>query len=58
MLNVKEEEVTIAELDEAIRYISEQLKDRYGNRVTPKRREILMGSINDLLDARYLLKNK
>jgi hypothetical protein len=54
MLNV-EEEITVAELDEAIRYISEQLKDRYGNRVTPRRRELLMSSINDLLDARSSL---
>jgi hypothetical protein len=55
MLNVKENEVTVAELDEAIRYISEQLKDRYGNRVTANRRKLLMDSIDDLLEARSAL---
>jgi hypothetical protein len=56
MLNVIQDEITVAELDEAIRYISEQLKDRYGNRVTPRRRQILLSSIDDLLDARLALK--
>lgn len=58
MLNVKEDEVTVAELDEAIRYISEQLKDRYGNRVTVNRRKLLMDSIDDLLEARSMLTKK
>lgn len=58
MLNVKEDEITVAELDEAIRYISEQLKDRYGNRVTANRRKLLMDSIDDLLEARSALTNK
>ena len=58
MLNVKEDEITVAELDEAIRYISEQLKDRYGNRVTPNRRKLLMDSIDDLLEARSVLTKK
>jgi hypothetical protein len=58
MLNVKEDEITVAELDEAIRYISEQLKDRYGNRVTPNRRKLLMDSIDDLLEARSALTKK
>jgi hypothetical protein len=58
MLNVKEDEITVAELDEAIRYISEQLKDRYGNRVTPQRRKLLMDSIDDLLEARSSLTKK
>jgi hypothetical protein len=56
MLNVIQDEITVAELDEAIRYISEQLKDRYGNRVTPRRRQVLLSSIDDLLDARLALK--
>jgi hypothetical protein len=58
MLNVKQDEITVAELDEAIRYISEQLKDRYGNRVTPNRRKLLMDSIDDLLEARSALTKK
>ena len=58
MLNVKEDEITVADIDEAIRYISVQLKDGYGNRVTANRRKLLMDSIDDLLEARSALTNR
>ena len=48
-----EDEVTVPELDEALAHIATQLKtDEYGNRMTWKKREILLSSIDDLLDAR------
>ena len=47
------EEVSIAELDEAIGHLYAQLKtDEYGNRMDWRKRQFLEGSIDDLLDAR------
>jgi len=47
------EEVSIAELDEAISNLFQQLKtDEYGNRMDWRRRQLLESSIDDLLDAR------
>ena len=47
------EEVSIAELDEAITNLNDQLKtDTYGNRMDWRKRELLQSSIDDLLDAR------
>ena len=47
------EEVSIAELDEAINNLFQQLKtDEYGNRMDWRRRQLLESSIDDLLDAR------
>lgn len=47
------EEVSIAELDEAIGNLNAQLKtDEYGNRMDWRKRQILQSSIDDLLDAR------
>jgi len=47
------EEVSIAELDEAICNLNDQLKtDTYGNRMDWRKRELLQSSIDDLLDAR------
>lgn len=48
-------EVTIKDIDEAITHISYMLVDRYGNRLTHQRREILKSGIDDLLDARLAL---
>jgi hypothetical protein len=48
-------EVTIAEIDEALRNIREMLVDRYGNRLTHQKKELLLSSIDDLLDARLNL---
>lgn len=50
---VIEKEVTLAEIDEAISHVNAMLKiDTYGNRMTWKKRETLLQSIDDLLDAR------
>jgi len=49
------EEVSLAELDEALGHLAEQLKDRYGNRLTWQRKALLMDSMDDLLDFRLML---
>ena len=49
------EEVSIVELDEALGHLAEQLKDRYGNRLTWQRKALLMESMDDLLDYRLTL---
>jgi len=47
------EPTSLAELDEAIAYLSAKLKDdRYGNRLTHQQKEFYRSSIDDLLDAR------
>lgn len=48
-----DEEITLAEIDEAIGHINTMLKiDEYGNRMTYQRKQFLEGSLDDLLDAR------
>jgi hypothetical protein len=50
------EDVTIADIDEAIKHINEMLKtDEYGNRMEWRKKELLQKSIDDLLDARISL---
>lgn len=51
------EEVTIAEIDEALAHLRDKLQDRYGNRLTYKQREVYLSSVDDLLDARNALAN-
>ena len=47
------EEVSIAELDEAITNLYAQIKiDKYGQRMDWKKLKLLESSIDDLLDAR------
>ena len=48
-------EVTVAEIDEALGNIREMLIDKYGNRVSHQKKELLLSSIDDLLDARLNL---
>jgi hypothetical protein len=51
-----DEQVTVADIDEAIKHINALLKtDEYGNRMNWKKREMLQTSIDDLLDARLNL---
>jgi hypothetical protein len=51
------EEVTLAEIDEAIKHVFAMLKtDQYGNRMDWRKKEILEMSIDDLLDARLNLQ--
>lgn len=52
---VIEGEVTVAEIDEALANIREMLVDRYGNRLTHQKRQLLLDSVDDLLDARLNL---
>jgi hypothetical protein len=53
-----EEDITLADLDEAIRHISLMLKrDEFGNRMTWQKKQILLDSLDDLLDARIEAKN-
>lgn len=51
MIIVKDE-ITLADIDEAIAHLAEMLKDRYGNRLTHQRKAFLMGELDSLLDAR------
>jgi len=54
-----EEEVTISELDEALTFIWKELKtDEFGKRMDWRKKEILLSSIDDLLDARSELVNR
>lgn len=51
-----EDDVTIEDIDEAIRHIFSMLKtDEFGNRMNWRKKEILQNSIDDLLDARLRL---
>ena len=50
------EDVTIADIDEAIHHINQMLKiDEYGNRMDYRRKEMLKSGIDDLLDVRICL---
>ena len=49
------DEVTLGDIDEALRNYREKLQDRYGNRLTYNQREHYLGKVNDLLDARLKL---
>ena len=52
MTIVVDEEVTLADIDEALRHIQVLLDD---SRLTPRRRINLLGFLDDLLDARLEL---
>lgn len=50
------EDISVADIDEAIRHTYEMLKtDRYGDRMNWRKRELLQNSLDDLLDARLNL---
>jgi hypothetical protein len=53
-----EDTVTVEDIDQAITHITAMLVDRYGNRLSYHRRELLKSSIDDLLDARLALTVK
>lgn len=54
-----DQEVSIEDIDEALEYLSVQLRtDEYGNRMTWKKRKILEESIDDLLDLRLQMTVK
>lgn len=50
------DDVTLEDIDEAIKHISRMLKtDEYGNRMDWRKKQLLENSIDDLLDARIRL---
>ena len=54
-----EEEVTVADIDEAIAHIAAALKtDEFGNRMDWRKKQLLQASIDDLLDARLVLQGE
>ena len=53
-----EDSVTVEDIDQAIIHINALLVDKYGNRLTYHRRQLLKTSIDDLLDARLALNVK
>ncbi len=54
-----EDEVTVAEIDEAIAHIAALLKiDEFGNRMDWRKKQMLQTSIDDLLDARLSISGK
>lgn len=46
------DDLTIAEIDEALEYLRTRLQDRYGNRLTYQQREYYLANLDELLDAR------
>jgi hypothetical protein len=52
MIVIDERPITVADIDEALSHIREMLQDRYGNRLTHQRKQMLLESIDDLLDYR------
>jgi hypothetical protein len=54
-----EDEVTVADIDEAIAHIAAALKvDEFGNRMDWRKKQLLQASIDDLLDARLALQGE
>ena len=49
------EEVTIADIDEALGNYREKLQDRYGNRLNHHQRQSYLTKVDELLDARLKL---
>jgi hypothetical protein len=52
MIVIDDRPITVADIDEALSHIREMLQDRYGNRLTHQRKQMLLESIDDLLDYR------
>lgn len=48
-------DVSVEEIDEALRNLKEMLVDRYGNRLTWQKKQLLLSSVDDLLDERLKL---
>ena len=59
MTVVLTEEVTLEDIDEALKHVYNMLKtDIYGNRMDWRKKEMLQTSLDDLLDARLnMVKN-
>lgn len=52
MIVIDDRPITVADIDEALSHIRLMLEDKYGNRLTWQRKQMLWESIDDLLDAR------
>jgi hypothetical protein len=52
MIVIDDRPITVADIDEALSHIRLMLQDRYGNRLTHQRKQMLLESIDDLLDYR------
>ena len=52
MIVLDDRPVSVADIDEALSHIRLMLQDRYGNRLTYQRKQMLLESIDDLLDYR------
>jgi hypothetical protein len=50
-----EAEVTVQDIDEALKYLAAGLEDKYGSRLTWRKKTLILESIDDLLDARLAL---
>lgn len=51
-MQVPLDDLTVAEIDEALAYLKDKLHDRYGNRLTYQQREYYLANVDALLDAR------
>jgi hypothetical protein len=49
------DELTVADIDEALEHLRICLQDYYGHRLTYQQRQFYLASVDDLLDARNLL---
>lgn len=49
------DEITLADIDEALEHLRDKLQDRYGNRLSYNQRQTYLECVNDLLDARLEL---
>ena len=54
-MQIIEEDVTVADIDEALGHLRLKIQDRYGNRLRYRERQVYLDSIDDLLDARNSL---
>mgnify|MGYP003353144949 CR=1 FL=1 len=52
-----EQELTVADIDEALGYLREKIEDRYGNRLKHHQKVIYWEQIDSLLEARLELTN-
>jgi hypothetical protein len=52
MIVIDDRPISVADIDEALSHIRLMLQDRYGNRLTYQRKQMLLESIDDLLDYR------
>ena len=53
-----DEEITLADIDEALNHLRDKIQDRYGNRVSHQKRQEFLEYIDDLLDVRSSLTLK